>query len=153
MGKLECIAYVAFYSPRLNTYVHVKQLGQCVVFPQFTQRSKAHHVTVLKKKGTKEPSFRRCSILDYTILHYPNSSGSSGQVRGGPRNMKSMWPPSVAIFFMTYFYRAGGAWPHRPPWIRYCPNIQMLTLGPFLYAPLGCAVHAKWGTVHLHGCT
>ena len=22
--------------------------------------------------------------------------------------MKSMWPPLVAIFFMTYFYRTGG---------------------------------------------
>ena len=42
---------------------------------------------------------------------------------GGPRNMKSMWPPLAAIFFMTCFYRArgGGAWPPRPPpWIRYC---------------------------------
>ena len=35
--------------------------------------------------------------------------------------MKSMWPPSAAISFMTYFHRAGGggAWPPRPPWIRY----------------------------------
>ena len=24
---------------------------------------------------------------------------------GGPRNMKSMWPPLAVIFFMTYFYR------------------------------------------------
>ena len=29
--------------------------------------------------------------------------------------MKSMRPPSAAIFFMTYFYRAGGPWPPRPP--------------------------------------
>ena len=29
-------------------------------------------------------------------------------VRGGEKNMKSMWSPLVAIFFMTYFYRAGG---------------------------------------------
>ena len=44
------------------------------------------------------------------------SSGSSGRVRGrGPRNMKSMRPPSAAIFFMTYFHRAGGPWPPRPP--------------------------------------
>ena len=50
------------------------------------------------------------------------SSGSSGRVRGGLRNMKSMRPPSVAIFFMTYFYRAGGGGhgPLGPPWIRYC---------------------------------
>ena len=45
-----------------------------------------------------------------------SSSGSSGRVRGGPRNMKSMRPPSVAIFFMTYFHRAGGAMaPSAPP--------------------------------------
>ena len=31
--------------------------------------------------------------------------------------MKSMRPPSAAIFFMTYFHRAKGegAWPSRPP--------------------------------------
>ena len=29
--------------------------------------------------------------------------------------MKSMGPPLAAIFFMTYFYRAGGAWPPRHP--------------------------------------
>ena len=29
--------------------------------------------------------------------------------------MKSMWPPDAAIFFMTYFYRAGGGtWSPRP---------------------------------------
>ena len=40
--------------------------------------------------------------------------------RGGPRNMKSMWPPLTAIFFMTYLYRAGGAMaPSAPPQIRY----------------------------------
>ena len=44
------------------------------------------------------------------------SSGSSGRVSGGPRNMKSMRLPSAAIFFMTYFHRArGGPWPPRPP--------------------------------------
>ena len=44
------------------------------------------------------------------------SSGSSGWVRGGwARNMKSMRPPSMVIFFMTYFYREVGAWPPRLP--------------------------------------
>ena len=44
------------------------------------------------------------------------SSGSSGRVRGGPRNMKSMGPPLAAIFFMTYFHRARGAMaPSAPP--------------------------------------
>ena len=27
---------------------------------------------------------------------------------GGARNMKSMRPPLAAIFFVPYFYRAGG---------------------------------------------
>ena len=43
-----------------------------------------------------------------------DSIGSSGWV-GGARNMKSVWPPLVAIFFMTYLYRAGGPWPPRIP--------------------------------------
>ena len=37
---------------------------------------------------------------------------------GGPRNMKSMRPPLVAIFFMTSFYRTaggGGMAPLAPP--------------------------------------
>ena len=34
---------------------------------------------------------------------------------GGARNMKSIRPPSVAIFFMTYFTGPGGAWPPIPP--------------------------------------
>ena len=29
--------------------------------------------------------------------------------------MKSMWAPSAAIFFMTYFHRAGGHDPLGPP--------------------------------------
>ena len=31
-------------------------------------------------------------------------SGSSSQVGEWPRNIKSMWPPLVAIFFMAYLY-------------------------------------------------
>ena len=44
-----------------------------------------------------------------------SSSGSSGRVRGGPRNMKSMRLPLAAIFFMTNFYTAGGAMTPSPP--------------------------------------
>ena len=36
----------------------------------------------------------------------------------GARNMKSMWPPLAAIFFMTCLYRAGGGGamaPSAPP--------------------------------------
>ena len=38
-------------------------------------------------------------------------------LRGGARNIKSMWPPWVAIFFMTHFHRAGGG--GMAHWIRY----------------------------------
>ena len=45
---------------------------------------------------------------DFLLQRLIVSSGSSGRVRGGARNMKSMRPPSAAIFFMTYFHRARG---------------------------------------------
>ena len=46
----------------------------------------------------------KCWAFFWTLC----SSGSSGRVRGEPRNMKSMWPPSAAIFFMTYFDKGRG---------------------------------------------
>ena len=46
-------------------------------------------------------------MVTKTIVNAINSSGSNGRVVG-VRNMKSMRPPSAAIFFITYFYRAGG---------------------------------------------
>ena len=67
--------------------------------------------------------------------------------RGGPRNMKSMWPPLTAIFFMTCFYRAGGAMaPSAPPWIRYCSHILSLA------DPRGGARDARppWGSKFFH---
>ena len=42
------------------------------------------------------------------------SSGSRGRV-GGPRNMKSMRLPLVAVLFMNFFCRAGGTCPPSPP--------------------------------------
>ena len=45
-----------------------------------------------------------------------SSSGSSRRVRGGAEKHESMQPSLVAIFFMTYFYRArGGHGPLGPP--------------------------------------
>ena len=67
------------------------------------------------------------------------SSGSIGRVRGGPRNMKSMWPPSVAIFFMTYFHRAKWAMAPRPPWIRYWTTPWAHT--PWAHTPWA---HTPW---------
>ena len=48
------------------------------------------------------------SFTKHPCLVFMSSSGSSGRVRGGPRNMKSMGLPSVAIFIMTYLHRPGG---------------------------------------------
>ena len=62
---------------------------------------------------TTEP--HQCLILLNLIINHKHSNhigsfriGSSGRVGGGARNMKSMWPPLAAIFFMTYLYRAWG---------------------------------------------
>ena len=56
-------------------------------------------------------------MLRHALGYALYSSGSSGRVRRGARNKKSMWPPLAPIFFMTYFHRAGGggAWSPRPP--------------------------------------
>ena len=54
--------------------------------------------------------------------YFYRSSESNGRV-GWARNMKSMWSPSAAIFFMTYFYRAGGRQGSLAPWIRYCYSL------------------------------
>ena len=52
-----------------------------------------------------------------------SSSESSGWVRWGARNMKSIRAPSAAIFFMTYFHRARGDMAPSDPWIRYCISL------------------------------
>ena len=57
------------------------------------------------------------------------SSGSSSQVGEGPRNLKSIRPLLVAIFFMTYFYRAGEAW---SPW----PLDPLLVVIDWISVPL-----------------
>ena len=59
--------------------------------------------------------------------------------RGGARNMKSMWPPLAAIFFMTYLYRAGGAWPPlgTPPGSTTATRLVVAFLS-FLMAPSHC---------------
>ena len=46
------------------------------------------------------------------------SDPAAGWGGEGARNVKSMWLPLAAIFFMTYLYRAGGGWawpPRHPP--------------------------------------
>ena len=69
----------------------------------------------------------------YIRTHVQTSIGSSGWVGGGgPRNMKSMWPPLAAIFFMTYFYRAwGGAWPPRHPPLDPLLKLTRISYGAF----------------------
>ena len=71
-----------------------------------------------------------------TYLAYAGRSriGSSDRV-GGPGNMKSMWPPLAAIFFMIDFHRAGGHGPLAPS-----PPLLPLTPphppNPLLWSPL-----------------
>ena len=68
-------------------------------------------------------------ILDPPMLtSLKFSSGSSGRVGEGPRNMKSMRLPLAAIFFMTNFYRDRGGMAPFPPWIRYCLNSSLRSL-------------------------
>ena len=69
-------------------------------------------------EATANQVWARCTIPVTVKLKLSLSSGRvNGEGGGGARNIKSMRPPSVAIFFMTYFDRAvgGGAWPPRPP--------------------------------------
>ena len=58
--------------------------------------------------------------MKFICAIYCNISRASDPVAGwgggGPRNMKSMWLPLAAIFFMTYLYRAeGGMAPSATP--------------------------------------
>ena len=79
---------------------------------------------------------------DRILPHFLNRIANAGLCperiqrlgKGGARNMKSMRLPVVAIFFMTNFYRAGGegAWPPRPPWIRYCVSVILGENSDFL---------------------
>ena len=65
-----------------------------------------------------------------------SSIGSSDRVGKGPRNMKSMWSPLAAIFFMTYLYRVGGAMaPSAPP--------LDLLLGSGVPGPRGMPAHGE----------
>ena len=64
---------------------------------------------------------RPCFVLVFFSSVTEHSSGSSGRVRGGARNMKSMRLPSAAIFFMTYFYRARGG---MAPWAPLDPLLK-----------------------------
>ena len=50
----------------------------------------------------------KIGISSFSFDAETDSIGSSGWVGGGgARNMKSIWPPFAAIFFMTYFEKQG----------------------------------------------
>ena len=75
--------------------------------------------TILILKAYEENSRKSNVPPDQNCQLCLVSSGSSGRVGGGgsgTRKMKSMRPPLAAIFFMTYFYRAGERYgpPPRP---------------------------------------
>ena len=77
-----------------------------------TSKTPIHPFTDYRVRGhTHTHTHTHTHIYIYTHT----SSRSSGQVRGA-RKMKSMRLPLAAIFFMTYFHRAGGAMaPSAPP--------------------------------------
>ena len=57
----------------------------------------------------------QCSPVGGIVICYSVCRPVRLSLLGGARNMKSMRPPLVAIFFMTNFYRAGGAGPLAHP--------------------------------------
>ena len=84
--------------------------------------SSAHHLHIICHEISTPKYFQsksRTALLKIKCcinksLKIP-SSRSSGRVKGEARNMKSMWLPLAAIFFITNFYRPGGPWPLSPP--------------------------------------
>ena len=92
-------------------------LGQNLVRKHWT-----HVRNFLSRSVTAATSSFPPKKLTMPLLHSEmpmSSSGSSGKIRGGPRKMISMRPPSAAIFFMTYFHSGrGGHSPLSPYWIK-----------------------------------
>ena len=94
-----------FKTPRCQFCTEMSDLFYLRKPRMLCQLNDLHQVTVFDNVFNTQMIFlvKRCS------------SGSSGRVRRGPRNMKSMQPPLAAIFFMTYFHRARGAMAPSPP--------------------------------------
>ena len=59
----------------------------------------------------KLPIVRHNNFITITVLY----DKWVQKLGGGARNMKSMWLPSMAIFFMTYFTGTEGVMAPRPP--------------------------------------
>ena len=82
---------------------------------KFSTRLK-HIFTIFSYQNTSRPQKEKHQVVKGSLggsLGSLHSIGSSDRVGGGggARNMKSIWLPLVAIFFMTYLYRAGGHGP------------------------------------------
>ena len=74
------------------------------------------HCTFYELDSDLELEEESVTVIPQSWISRSVSSGSSSRVRGGGRNMKSMWLPLAVIFFMTYFHRArGGHGPLAPP--------------------------------------
>ena len=84
-------------------------------------------------------------------VHVCISSGSRGWVRGGPRNMKAMRLPLGAIFFMTNYYRAGGAWPLPAPHLLLV-YVCMCGVCACMCACTTWCWHVSQHGVYVHGC-
>ena len=78
---------------------------------------------------------KQCVLEQYWIQR------SAGGGRGA-RNMKSMWLPLAVIFFMTYFYRAGG---HDPSASTGSATVELRSIY-FFSANSGITIHGLINT-------
>ena len=99
----------------LNHQVILLGIGPIFIDPLVVVSPSSIQVHTKTFRHTLKPSGTHLNIKAWVPTAIINSSGSSSQVREGPRNMNSMWSPLAAIFFMTYFNRTGGLWSPQPP--------------------------------------
>ena len=79
-------------SPSLSKFIIVPTVTDCLTF----------------KMGSKPVLFIKRSVTIGTMIKiHLHAVTDPAAGYGGARNMKSMRPSSAAIFFMTYFHRAG----------------------------------------------
>ena len=87
------------------------ELYQWIVNERRTIKRNLNNYQVILLNSINKPLIYHCLL--FLIMYHQHRIQWPGW--GGARNMNSMGPPLAAIFFMTYFYRAWGAWPPRHP--------------------------------------
>ena len=152
-GGHEKLLFSQFFSPNCIKMKEIGMRGACV--PGALPLGSAN--AVVNKNIITTSSFSEATDhlkdLDHLNAH---SSGSSDRVREGARNMKSMWPPLATIFFMTYFYRAGGRsmapLPPAPldPLLVHTKNFCTRKFETFLSYNLGVG---RWSSITVYVCS